>query len=145
MLISVVIISVLSLCSFNNVAAAPVTKLTPDTYSNYGGDLRGRQQTYILATINEDRTTVTMEVGQNASLDGVLSYGTPPTSWLDTSHGIQNATINIQSMNPDGKTWSTVATKSTIDADPDNPFPMSTVRMFAATLTPEATGVYTYR
>jgi hypothetical protein len=106
--------------------------------------LKEGQQTHILATINGDRTTVTIGVGQYVSLDGVLSYGTPPTSWLDTSHGIKDATINIQSLNSEGNTWSTVATVSTLDADPDNPIPTVSVGMFAAKLTPEAAGVYSY-
>ena len=48
-------------------------------------------------------------------------------------------------MDPDGKTWSGVATVSTIDSDLDNSILMDTVGMFAMKLIPEAVWVYTYR
>jgi hypothetical protein len=138
-LISLLIVVILSLCAFNNVAAAPVSKLTPDIHGTYARDLKGKQQTYLLATLNGDRTTVTIGVGQDVSLDGVLSYSRPPTSWLDTSHGIPNGTVNIQSMDFGGKTWTTVYIGRTLN----NPgfLPGS----FAVKLTPMAAGVYTYR
>ncbi|MGB8310980.1 MAG: hypothetical protein WCE81_03830 [Halobacteriota archaeon] len=80
--------------------------------------MKGRQQTYILATLN-DKTTVTVGVGQSVPLGGVLSLR-PQTSPYDTSNGIPNATVNIQSMNSDRKTWSTIATKLTWADDPQD-------------------------
>ncbi|HXY88036.1 MAG TPA: Ig-like domain-containing protein [Candidatus Acidoferrales bacterium] len=44
-----------------------------------------------------------------------------------------NATINLQSMNADGETWSTVATQ------------IADGRLFTMTLPPSAAGVYKYR
>jgi len=99
--------------------------------------LKGTEQTYILATFNGDRTTVTMGANRTVTLGGVLSYGTPPSKSTDCSHRVANAKLNIQSLNSDGKTWTTVATVSTHDADPDNPIPTFTVGMFPAKLTYE--------
>ncbi|MGB8311955.1 MAG: hypothetical protein WCE81_08850 [Halobacteriota archaeon] len=136
-LICVLIVAVLSLCTFNSVAAAPASKLTPDIHSNYAADVRGGQQTYLITTLNfGNATTVTMWVGQYVWLTGVLS-STPPTSWCDTSHGIANKTVNIQNMNSDGKTWSTVATRSTGNDRNSG--------VILVQLTPKAAGVYTYR
>ncbi|MGB8310502.1 MAG: hypothetical protein WCE81_01405, partial [Halobacteriota archaeon] len=83
-IISLSVLAILTICMFNNVAAAPVSKQTPDVHSNYAVDARGRQQTYILAMLNGNATTITMEVGQSVYLHGVLSSGTPPTSWRDS-------------------------------------------------------------
>lgn len=112
-LICFLIVTVLSLCTFNTVAAAPVSKLTPDTHSNYAGDLRGLQQTYILAGFGPfgDRTTWTIHVGESADLSYVLSCGIPPTSTMDYSHGLRNAMVYVQRLNYDGATWTTVATE----------------------------------
>jgi hypothetical protein len=155
-LICVVIVAVLSLCTFNNVAAAPASKLTPDTHSNYVGDARGDgQQTYILATLNSNETKVTGRVGQSVYLQGVLSSGTPPASWRDSSHGIPNATVNVQCINPYGNAstvniqnmfsdeneWTTVYTVRTNLA---NTYPVK-AGTFILILTPEVVGVYTYR
>ncbi len=144
-LICVVIVAVLSLCMFNSVAAAPVSKLTPGTYSNYAGDARGGgQQTYLLISIcgdeapkNKDQTTFTAGVGQNVYILGAITSGIPPaTSSEVPSNGI-NATVNVQSLNSDGKTWTTLATHNT------EFYPM--VGFISVKLIPEATGVYTYR
>jgi len=81
-------------------------------------------------------------VGQWIYFSGVLSPGTPPTSSFDTSHGIPNMTVNIESMNSDGKTWSTVATRITDSNSGPGP---SLLGMFSAKLTPNAAGVYTYQ
>jgi hypothetical protein len=136
-LICVSIVAILSLCTFNNVAAAPVSKLTPDTHSNYAGDMRGGQQTYI---VFGDPTTngITMGVGQHIAILGVLTYGTPPTSSFNSPHGIPDATVNIQTLNSDGQTWTTVATKSTLPAG-------YSAGTFLVTITPTVAGVYTYR
>lgn len=105
-LICFLIVAILSLCTFNNVAAAPVSKLTLDTHSNYAEDVRrDGQQTYLLAafyspTFSGDATAVTMGGGQSIPLMGILSYGTPlrpPSPTLDYSHGIPNAMVNIKS------------------------------------------------
>ena len=96
---------------FNNVTAAPVSKQTTDVHSNYAMDVRGGQQTYLLCSDTQrNATALTIGVGQSVDLRGVLSSGTPPTSF-DSSHGIPDATVNIQSMNSDGRTWTTVATE----------------------------------
>ncbi|MGB8310505.1 MAG: hypothetical protein WCE81_01420, partial [Halobacteriota archaeon] len=83
-ILSLSIIAILTICMFNNVAAAPVSKLTTHIHSNYAGDVSAGQQTYILAMLNGNATTITMEVGQSVYLHGVLSSGTPPTSWRDS-------------------------------------------------------------
>jgi hypothetical protein len=140
-LICVLIIAISSLCTFNSVAAAPVNKLTPDTHSNYAGDMSAGQQTYILATLNGNATTIAMGVGQSVYLHGVLSSGTPPASWRDSSHGIPDVTVNIQNMNPDGNTWTTVYTTCT---NPPNRYPIG-AGTFLLTLTPKVAGIYTYR
>jgi hypothetical protein len=57
-----------------------------------------------------------------------------PRPERDTSHGIANKTVNIQSLNSDGKTWSTIGTYSTLEGGG-----------IALKLTPMAAGVYTYR
>ena len=79
-IISLSVLAILTIAMFNNVAAAPVSKQTPDVHSKaVPVDARGRQQTYILAMLNGNATTITMEVGQSVYLHGVLSSGTPPT------------------------------------------------------------------
>ena len=145
-ILSLSIIVILTICMFNSVAAAPVSRQTTDVHSNYVADVRGQQQTYILATL-DDKTTATTGVGQSVSLGGVLSYGKPPTSSIDSSHGIPDATLNIQSLNPDGRTWRTVATTITDHFTGNSPLGplLPTVGWFAVKLTPEAAGVYIYR
>ena len=81
-----------------------------------------------------------MGVGQYVDLRGILSSGTPPASPYDYSHGIANATVNIQSMNSDGKTWTTVDTKRT---NLPNDYPGAGT--FILILTPKDVGAYTYR
>ncbi len=143
-IISLSIVAILTICVFNGVAAAAVSKQTTDVRSNYAVDARGNQQTYLAAYLGlDDATALTMGVGQYTYLYGVLSVGTPPTSSNDYSHGIGNARVNIQSMNSDGKTWSTVATHIT-SADASVPG-MPLVGFFSAKLTPNGAGVYTYR
>ena len=90
-LICVLIVAILSLCTFNSVAAAPVSKQTPDIHSNYAADVRGGQQTYLITTLNfGNATTVTMWVGQYVWLTGVLSsthhrpHGATPRTALPT-------------------------------------------------------------
>ena len=140
-LICVLIVTILSLCSVSNVAAAPVSKLTPGIHSSYADDLKGGRQTYILArffffapTFYGEATILTMGVGQSIHLKGVLSYDTPPTNLTDYSHGIPYKTLNIQSLNSDGKTWITVCTCGTSESG-----------AFDVKLTPTAVGVYTYQ
>ena len=76
-----------------------------------------------------------MGVGQYTYFSSILSIGTPLTTTLDFSHGIPNAIVNLQSMNPDG-TWTTVYTDTTQNTN---------VGLFMKKPTPEAAGVYTYR
>ena len=151
--LSLSIIAILTICMFNSVAAAPVNKQTTNVHSNYALDVRGilidrpDQQTYILTTLGDgDATAVTIGVGQSVYLRGVLSYGTPPNSSHDTSHGIPDKTVNIQSLNSDGQTWTTVATKSTLP-DTSQYFGIlpQTSGTFIVKLTPTVAGVYTYR
>jgi hypothetical protein len=138
-ILSLSIIAILTICMLNSVAAGPVNKQTTNVHSNYAVNVRGQQQTYLAAYVGGigGATAATIGVGgQYDYLVGFLSFGTPPASSWDFSHGMPNATINIQSMNSDG-TWSTVATKTT-----DVPVPLG---MFRTTLTPAVAGVYTYR
>ena len=138
-----IIIALLTICMFNSVAAAHVSKHSTDVHSNYAVDVRGKQQTYLAAYLRNNQTAVTMAVGQSTYLYGVLSSGTPPTSAYDTSHGIPNATINIQSMSSDGKTWTTVHAERTL---PDTSQTGNNYSgRFIMTLTPVVAGVYTYR
>ena len=46
-ILSLSIIAILTICMFNNVAAAPVSKQTTDVHSNYATDMRGIKQTYL--------------------------------------------------------------------------------------------------
>ena len=46
-ILSLSIIAILTICMFNNVAAAPVSKQTTNVHSNYAVDVRGKQQTYL--------------------------------------------------------------------------------------------------
>ena len=74
-------------------------------------------------------------------------YGTPPDSSNYYSHGIQGATVNIQSLNSDGQTWITVATEIAIESVSQHKITTkedSFAGFFTVTLTPEAAGVYTY-
>jgi hypothetical protein len=143
-LICVLIVALLTLC-VPNVAAAPVSKLTPNIHSNYAGDLRGRQQTYLYLG-NSPKPQVTMGVGQSLKIYGTLAYGVPPTSLDDCSHGIPNATINIQQLSSDGKTWNTVATKITAYNVSNSTLGIPDLSGgFVVTLTPSAAGTYTYR
>ena len=142
-IISLSIIALLSICMFNSVATARVTKHSTDVHSGYAADVRGNQQTYLVAYLRNNHTAVTMAVNQSIWLNGVLSVGTPPTSVNDTSHGIPNATINVQSMNPDGKTWTTVYSERTLPDTSQTGYNYS--GRFIMTLTPVVAGVYTYR
>ena len=148
-LICLLIVAILSLCTFNGVAAAPASKFT-DIYSNYAGDVRdGRQKTYILATFSWDANTtaITMGLGNSIYFNGVLASDTPPTSAVDHSHGIPNATVNVQSLNTDGETWTTVATKTTWSTIPPSEYSpeLNVMGEFMAKITPSAAGVYTFR
>jgi hypothetical protein len=142
-IISLAIIAVLSICMFNGVATARVTKHSTDVHSNYAADVKGNQQTYLVAYLRNNQTAVTMAVNQSTYLHGVLSAGTPPTSAYDTSHGIPNATISVQSMSSDGKTWVTVYSERTLPdtSQTGNNYPGRFIRI----LTPVVAGVYTYR
>ena len=138
-ILSLSIIAILTICMFNSVAAAPVSKLTPDIHSNYARDLRGGQQTYIiLYYMGNGATTLTMGVGQYTYLYGILA-DTPPANLADYSHGLANKTVNIQTLSSDGKTWSTVYTYYHTLCQPDD------MGAFMVKLAPTATGVYTYR
>ena len=119
-IISLSVLAILTICMFNSVAAAPVSKQTPDVHNNYVGDVRGGEQlTHIHATLGiGEATAVTMGVGQYTYLRGVLSHGVIPTSSDDCSHGIPNAMINIQSINSDGQTWTTVDNEHTLESVP---------------------------
>ena len=139
------IVVLLSPCTFNSVAAAPVSKLTPDAHSIYAASAKGLQQTYITAfvcssTTMHPATEFTLGVGQSVSVFGVLSSDSPATAPSDSSHGISNATVNIQTM-IDDKTWNTVATKITQWKDPNQ---LLSPGAFMMTLTPNVAGVYTY-
>jgi len=140
--ISLSIIAILTFCMFNGVAAAPVSKQTLDVHSNYAVDVRRNQQTYLVAYLRNNQTAATIMVNQSTYLYGVLSSGTPPTSAYDTSHGIPNATINIQSMSSNG-TWITFDSERTLSdtAQTGNNYS----GRFIMTLTPEDTGVYIYQ
>ncbi|MGB8310543.1 MAG: hypothetical protein WCE81_01610 [Halobacteriota archaeon] len=139
-ILSVSIIAILTICMFNSVAAAPMSKQTPDVHSNSAVDVRGQQQTYLLfgGTTN---TGTTVGVGQSVQTSGILSHDTPPTSLNDYSHGLPDATVNTQ-LNYGG-TWTTVATETTWAANYGGGAGMTGV--FFVTLTPGAAGVYTYR
>ena len=73
MLISVAIVGVLSLCAFNSVTAAPVSKFTPDNQGNCAANVNGRQQTYITAAASLidpfcPGTKLTLQIGAPAEL-----------------------------------------------------------------------------
>jgi len=116
--------------------------------------VRKGQQTYILITRNIDEAVI-VRVGQSVYLHGVLSSGTPPASWRDSSHGIPNATAYVQSLNSDVNTsmvkiqsmfsdedaWTTIYTEHT---NPPNTYPVK-AGTFVLTLTPAVVRVYTYR
>ena len=109
--------------------------------------MKGDQQTYLLFG-DETTNAVTIGVGQHFVTGGVLSYGTPPASSDDCSHGIERATVNIHSLNSDGQTWTTVATEITIESVNQHKITTkedSFAGFFTVTLTPEAAGVYHYR
>ena len=131
------------MCVLNSVAAAHVSKHSIDAHGGYAVDVGEKQQTYLVAYLRNNQTAVTMGVGQSIWLNGVLSSDTPPSSANDTSHGIPNATINIQSLDPDGKTWSTVNSQKTLPDTDQTGYNYS--GMFITTLTPVVAGVYTYR
>jgi len=100
-ILSLSVIAILTICTFNSVAAAPASKQTTDVHSNYAVDVKEEQQTYLTAYLGTgDATAVKMGVGQSINLTGVLSSGTPlgpPSPTLDYSHGIPNAMVYIQS------------------------------------------------
>ena len=137
-IISLSIIALLSICMFNGVTAAPVTKHPTDVHSGYAADVRGNQQTYLVAYYRNNQAAITIGVGQSIYLGGILDLS--PN--FSPGHGIPNATVNIQSMNPDGKTWSTVATRITEAVDQHG---SGTNGFFVVELTPVVAGVYTYR
>ena len=102
--------------------------------------MRKGQQTYILITRNIDEAVI-VRVGQSVYLHGVLSSGTPPASWRDSSHGIPNATAYVQSLNSDVNTsmvkiqsmfsdedaWTTIYTEHT---NPPNTYPVKAARSY---------------
>jgi len=141
-ILSLSIVAILTICMFNSVAATPVSKQTTDVHSNYAVDERGQQQTYLRISItgdakpkNKDETTFTAGVGQNVYILGVLSSTVPTTSQEPPQNGI-DAFVNIQSLNSDGNTWTTVATRETNTIS---------TGFVSVKLVPQATGVYTYR
>ena len=146
-LICLIIIAILTACVPNVAAVPPMSNFTTNTHSNYVGDLKGdRQQTNIDLYLGpHGERVVTIGLGQRALLEGFLSFDTPPTSLYDSSHGIPDTTVNIQSLNPNGSTWSNVATTSTGDDPWIGNGLLSTVGWFKVTLTPAVAGVYTYR
>ncbi|MGB8310976.1 MAG: Ig-like domain-containing protein [Halobacteriota archaeon] len=146
-ILSLSIIAILTICMFNSVAAAPVNKQTTDVHSNYAMDMRAGQQTYlaicfgVLLPPYSGTTADTIGVGQSITLSGVLASDIPPINPMDDSHGIPGATVHIQSMNSDGQTWTTVATRNTM---PEQGF-FHTEGVVVVSLTPMAAGVYNYR
>jgi len=142
LMVSLVLITILTLCMFHGiVAAVPVSKLTSDTHSSDAGDVDRTKQTYILArfcffapTFSGEATTLIIGVGQPIHIKGVLSYDIPPTNFTDHAHGIPYKTLNVQSLNSDGETWSTIGTNGTFESG-----------AFDVALIPPATGDYTYR
>ena len=139
-LMSALILAMLMQCTFNSVSASPVSKFMLYTHSNYAIDTPEARQTYLLVTFN-DGMPVSTKVGWSVYLHGVLSADTPPVSWRDSSHGIPNATINIQYLNPVDNTWITINTTST---NPPNKYPTG-AGTFTVILTPETAGTSTYR
>ncbi len=99
-IISLSIIAILTICMFNSVATARMTKHSTDVHSGYAADVRGNQQTYLVAYYRNNQAAITIGVGQSIYLGGILDLS--PN--FSPGHGIPNATVNIQSMNPDGKT-----------------------------------------
>jgi hypothetical protein len=105
--------------------------------------VKGKQQTYLVAYLRRNQTAIIIGVNQSIYLYGVLSAGTPPASANDASHGIPNATINVQSMNSDTKTWVTVYSERTLPDTSETGYNYS--GRFITTLTPVVAGVYSYR
>ena len=142
-MICVLIVALSLLGTFSTVAAGPVSKQLTDVHSGYAVDVRGNQQTYLVTYLRNNQTAVAMAVNQSTYLYGVLASGTPPTSANDTSHGIPNATINIQSLSSDGKTWITFYFERMLldTGQKGNNYS----GRFMITLTPEVAGVYTYQ
>jgi hypothetical protein len=137
-ILSLSIVAILAICMFDGVAAAPVSKQTTDVHRNYTVDVKGdRQQTYLVAYLR-NQTAITIGVDQPVYLGGILDVS--PT--FSPGRGIPNATVNIQSLNPDGKTWSTVATRITEAVDQQG---HGMNGFFVVVLTPVVAGVYTYR
>jgi len=146
MLISVAIVGVLSLCAFNSVTAAPVSKFTPDNQGNCAANVNGRQQTYITAAASLidpfcPGTKLTLQVGSPVELFGVLSASDKPTSYLQplqplVTCDIHNPKLILQRLNAGNGTWSTVATDRT---------QFFSTGEYVMNLTPKVAGASMYR
>ena len=120
-----------------SVVASPVSKQTTNVHSNYAVDAPVKRQTYLDAYLDAEGwtgdVTRTIGVGQYTSLSGVLALSPPALN--PDGYGVPRASINIQYMNSDGKTWTTFGRAYT----------RSVFGSFEYPLQPKVAGVYTFR
>ncbi len=126
-LICLSIIAILTIC-VPNVAATPTSKQTSEVYSSYTMDVPVKERPILVILLSNNDTYVNKPV----DLYGLLGAGDP-----HSPHWIENATINVQRLNYDGTSWSTIGSLTTQTG--------KYAGFFAGTITPRYEGPYIYR
>ena len=129
-IISLLIITLLTLCVLN-IAAASTSTPTTATHNGYNTDATAQQTTMLVIKLmnNNGEEISTTKVGQTVDVVGVLVSGTL------TPNFIGGAKVNIQLMT--NGTWTTLGATTTETGQYKG--------MFAAPITPSFTGVFSYR
>jgi hypothetical protein len=128
-IISLLVIMILTICMFNSVAAAPVSKQTTDDHRSYAMDAPIRTQTALVFALNNNTTVA------NTS---VYIYGALAAKEHGAIHYIGNATITIQELSTNGTIWGTVGTVQT--STTNNEVGASITPNFAGSITPKISG-----
>ena len=104
-IISLSVLVILTICTFNCVAASPVSKQTPDVHSSYAMSASDKEQPVIAILLSNNVTTV----------NGTVSvYGGIATGESGALHYIGGATITIQQLSYNGTEWHNLGTLQTL-------------------------------
>ena len=127
-IISLSVLATLTICMFNSVAAAPVSKQTPDVHGSYAMSASDKVQPVIAILLSDNVTTV----------NGTVSiYGGIATGESGALHYIAGATITIQQLSYNGTEWHNLGTLQTLTG--------KNTGFFVANYTPKVQGYHILR
>ena len=128
-IMSLSVIVILTICMFNSVAAAPVSKQMTDVHSNYPVDAPVKTQTALVLALSNNTTVV----GTPVDIVGALA-----AKEHDTIHYIGGATITLQQLSTNGTAWNTIGTVQTLSTGNETGF-------FGERITPKSSEYYILR